>query len=258
MHLKLGQPNNLDSAVMKHIALFLLVMSHYFIQDSFADERKPGYNIVHGTVVRIDKSSAPTRDAWVSITKIYGKVKADVTLGDEFRMHTGNLSGPNGEPPPGNDFSLVSPELKVGETGIWAMVVDVYGNKIGDSFGMYGRAWPSIKGRDPSFEAVELWAKELDDDAARQEDYDGERWPAPDPRNKSHEISPTSAPNAQSTPAPTPPPVVQQPTPTPTNAPESKHPPTPTEEPTSSTPWSIVVAILAASGLLWLLLKRRS
>jgi hypothetical protein len=35
--------------------------------------------------------------------------------------------------------------------------------------------------------------------------------------------------------------------------------PTPSEEPTSSTPWSIIVAlIVAAGGLLWLLLKRRS
>lgn len=42
-------------------------------------------------------------------------------------------------------------------------------------------------------------------------------------------------------------------------APEEKRTPTPTEEPTASTPWSIIVVlIVAASGLLWLLLKRRS
>ncbi|MCB1212627.1 MAG: hypothetical protein KDK97_25100, partial [Verrucomicrobiales bacterium] len=35
--------------------------------------------------------------------------------------------------------------------------------------------------------------------------------------------------------------------------------PSPSEEPTSSTPWSIIVVlIVAAIGLLWLLLKRRS
>jgi hypothetical protein len=43
------------------------------------------------------------------------------------------------------------------------------------------------------------------------------------------------------------------------NAPEAKPTATPSEEPASSTPWSIIVVlIVAASGLLWLLLKRRS
>lgn len=225
-----------------------------FIQAVHADKRFPGYNIVHGTVVRIDKSSIPWT-AWVAISKIYGKVKADVKPGDEFTMRTGNFSGPNGEPPAGNDFSLVSPELTVGETGIWAMLVDNYGNKIGDSFGMYGRAWPSIKGRDKSFPAVELWAKELDGDVARQEDYDGEKWPAPNSRHKGHETSPTSAPNIQSTPTPMPLPVVQPPTP---KTPEAKPAPTTSEEPHSSTPWSIIVVlIVAVTGLLWLLVKKR-
>lgn len=43
-------------------------------------------------------------------------------------------------------------------------------------------------------------------------------------------------------------------------APDTKATPTtPSEEPTSSTPWSIIVVlIVAACGLLWLLLKRRS
>lgn len=60
---------------------------------------------------------------------------------------------------------------------------------------------------------------------------------------------PTSTPKA--------PPVVQPPTP---KAPEAKPTqPTLSEEPTSSTPWSIIVVlIVAALGLLWLLLKRRS
>jgi hypothetical protein len=241
---------------MKHIALFLFVMYYCFIQESFADERFPGYNIVHGTVVRIDKSSTPWA-AWVSITKIYGKVKAEVKLGDEFRMRTGNYSGPSGEHARGNDFSHVTPELIVGETGIWAMVVDLYGNKIGDSFGMYGRAWPSIKGRDQSFAAVELWAKEIDGDAARQEDYDGEKWPAPDSGNKSHETSPTSAPNTQTTTTPNSPPTVHPAAPK--KAPESKPAPTPSEEPTSSIPWSIIVVLIVAGcGLLWLVFKRRS
>jgi hypothetical protein len=41
-------------------------------------------------------------------------------------------------------------------------------------------------------------------------------------------------------------------------APQSKPTPTPSEEATSSTPWSIIVVlIVAAAGLLWLLLKRR-
>jgi hypothetical protein len=41
--------------------------------------------------------------------------------------------------------------------------------------------------------------------------------------------------------------------------PEAKLAPTPSDEPTSSTPWSIIIAlILAATSLMWLLLKRRS
>lgn len=48
--------------------------------------------------------------------------------------------------------------------------------------------------------------------------------------------------------------------PIPKKSPDAKPTPwTPSEEPTSSTPWSvIVILIVAASGLLWLLLKRRS
>lgn len=41
-------------------------------------------------------------------------------------------------------------------------------------------------------------------------------------------------------------------------APETKPAPTPGEEPTSSTPWSVVaVLVVAATGLLWLLVKKR-
>ena len=47
--------------------------------------------------------------------------------------------------------------------------------------------------------------------------------------------------------------------PAPKQAPEAKPSPTPSEEPASSTPWAIIVVlIVAALGLLWLLLKRRS
>jgi hypothetical protein len=242
---------------MKNIASFLLGMSYCFIHVSLAQEPYSAHNIVRGTVVRIDKSGAPPWDAWVSITQIYGTVKAGVEVGDEFRMRTGNFSGPNGEPPPGNDFSLVSPELTVGETGIWAMAVDNYGNKHGDQTGMYGRAWPSIKGRDPSFAAVELWAQELDGDAARQEDYYGEKWPSPNSGYISYEPSPTSDNHTQTTPTPKQSPVVQPPSPK--QAPDTKTTvPRPSEKPILSTPWSIiVVVIVAVLGLLWVLLKKR-
>lgn len=51
---------------------------------------------------------------------------------------------------------------------------------------------------------------------------------------------------------------VQQPI-LPKNAPSTSPTSTPSEEPASSTPWSIIlVLIVAALGLLWLLLKRRS
>lgn len=62
----------------------------------------------------------------------------------------------------------------------------------------------------------------------------------------------------QTAPAPKQLPVVQPPAPK--KAPEAKPTvPTPGEKPTSSTPWSIIaVMIVAAIGLLWLLLKRRS
>lgn len=69
------------------------------------------------------------------------------------------------------------------------------------------------------------------------------------------QAGPISAPRA--TPTPQPPPVVRPPTP---EAPEAKPTPTtPSVETASSTPWSIIVVlIVAALGLLWLLLKRRS
>lgn len=58
-------------------------------------------------------------------------------------------------------------------------------------------------------------------------------------------------------PRPNPPPSVQPPAPK--KASEAKPTTPPSEAPTSSTPWSIIVVlIVAASGLLWLLLKRRS
>ncbi len=44
----------------------------------------------------------------------------------------------------------------------------------------------------------------------------------------------------------------------PKNAPEAKPTSAPSEEPTSSTPWSIIVVLIAAAtGLLWLLVKKR-
>lgn len=69
--------------------------------------------------------------------------------------------------------------------------------------------------------------------------------------------SPSPSGSDQTTPKPKPPPVVQ-PT-APKNAPEAKPTvPTPSEELASSTPWSIIVVlIVAATGLLWLLVKNR-
>lgn len=67
-------------------------------------------------------------------------------------------------------------------------------------------------------------------------------------------LSTNAATTTQTTPTP-PPPMVQPPAPK--KALEAK-PATPSEEPTSSTPWSIIVVlIVAATGLLWLLVKKR-
>ncbi len=68
---------------------------------------------------------------------------------------------------------------------------------------------------------------------------------------------PTIDPSTQSQTTSTPSPVVQ--TPAPKMAPEAKPiPTTPSEEPASSMPWSIIVVlIVAATGLLWLLVKKR-
>lgn len=53
-------------------------------------------------------------------------------------------------------------------------------------------------------------------------------------------------------------PLPAMPLPAPKKAPESRSTLTPTEEPAASTPWSIIVVlIVAATGLLWLLLKGR-
>jgi hypothetical protein len=71
-------------------------------------------------------------------------------------------------------------------------------------------------------------------------------------------LSTNAATTTQTTPAPKPPPVVQSGVPK--KSPEAKPTTsTPSEEPASSTPWSIIVVlIVAAFGLPWLLLKRRS
>jgi hypothetical protein len=66
--------------------------------------------------------------------------------------------------------------------------------------------------------------------------------------------SPQSDPFAQSTPTPKPPPMVQPPAPK--NAPAAK-PATTSEEPSSSSWFVWAVVIIAATGLLWLLLKGR-
>lgn len=77
--------------------------------------------------------------------------------------------------------------------------------------------------------------------------HEFQRWNHPDP-NKS----------AQTTSTPKPLPVVQAPKPK--KAPStSPAPSTPSDEPASSTPWSvIIVLIMAATGLLWLLVKKRT
>jgi hypothetical protein len=68
--------------------------------------------------------------------------------------------------------------------------------------------------------------------------------------------TPTPTPTPPTPPTPPPPPPMVQP-PAPKNATEAK-PSTPSEESTSSTPWSIIVVlVVAATGLLWLLLKGR-
>ena len=68
-------------------------------------------------------------------------------------------------------------------------------------------------------------------------------------------LSTNAATTTQTTPTPTPPPMVQPPAP---KKPLEAKPATPSEEPTSSTPWSVVaVLIVAATDLLWLLVKKR-
>jgi hypothetical protein len=68
-------------------------------------------------------------------------------------------------------------------------------------------------------------------------------------------LSTNAATTTQATPSP-PPPMVQPPAPK--KSPEAKPAPTSSEQSTSKTPWSIIVVlIVAAIGLLWLLVKKR-
>lgn len=85
------------------------------------------------------------------------------------------------------------------------------------------------------------------DDNRVQEDVTGRRAPKVVPEGTTSATNnATSQPNRL--------PSVQPPTPK--KATETKSTPTPREEPTSSTPWSIIaVLIVAATGLLWLLVK---
>jgi hypothetical protein len=75
----------------------------------------------------------------------------------------------------------------------------------------------------------------------------------PSPKNTTGTAKPQTT---ETTPAPKPPPVVQPPAPKKT--PETRPALMPSEAPASSPPWSIIaVLIVAAIGLLWLLLKNR-
>jgi hypothetical protein len=117
------------------------------------------------------------------------------------------------------------------------------------------RSDPSIvpKGpHDPPGIAVELASPEFRFQiAAIDPSY---KSPLADAVPKSAEAEPSTS--SASSPAQAPPPSVK-PSPTP-KAPEAKAVTTQSEEPASSTQWSIIVVlIMAATGLLWLLLKGR-
>lgn len=77
------------------------------------------------------------------------------------------------------------------------------------------------------------------------------------PSNTESELHHEEDASVASTPAPKPPPLVRPIAPK--KEPEAKlTPTTPNQEPASSTPWSIIVVlIVAATGLLWLVLKKR-
>lgn len=177
------------------------------------------------------------------------------------------------------------PPLKPGENGIWPVQIDQYGvlnvdqiSPRSESLAYLPCRWPQEK---------ERWEKISDlvkiirtvsnaDPAKRQEivttllgseNESTRRWAEyvqprlkdliDAPISKNHETSPQAAPKKQIISTPKPLQAVQQSTPR--KEPEAKPTTsTPSEEPTSSTPWSIfVVLIVAAIGLLWLVLKNR-
>jgi len=145
------------------------------------DQKFGGRNLVLGEVISVDKSSALPWIVQVRVTRILGRPMSQVKVGTLFRMKTGPQQGPAGTIPAGSDLSYVVPELKPGETGVWAMSenADHSGFRGVSKSGLYGRLWPVIRGRNSEYQAVLAWAEELDKHLEIQADLDGKRWPAP-------------------------------------------------------------------------------
>ena len=143
---------------------------------------------------------------------------------------------------PDGNGRVVTPKLNEGDVGLWA-IKQLADGSWAEVYSPYeieeNIRLPLIKGRHEAYEKVLLRLS-------------GSQAPEASSDVKAQEPSPKPVPRAN------PPPSVQ--TPAPKKALETKPPTTsPSEERVSSTPWSIIVVlIVAALGLLSLLLKRRS
>ncbi len=227
-----------------------------------------GRNLVLGEVESVDKSSGLPWIAQVRVTRILGRPMSQVKVGTLFRMKTGPQQGPVGTIPAGSDLSYVVPELKPGETGVWAMSenADHSGFRGESKTGPYGRLWPVIKGRNTEYDAVLAWAEELAKRPEIQADIDGKRWPAPkegqalapqpqqeapaQPARVSQPSPRTSPVEGHAGEAPSSPPAVA-----PAQLPPADSPKTPT--PTSSFLVCVGIAVVGIAACIWHFTRKR-
>ena len=131
--------------------------------------------LVMGTVINLLGDGANRKMATIEITVIYGLNPTGIRIGDRLFTPTQNMEQI------GSDHPVVTPELKLGEVGIWFAGKVTDGKCWPQHSGIFGRLWPVIEGRDSEYAGVKAWAEELDRKPERQTDYEGKQWPAPKP-----------------------------------------------------------------------------
>lgn len=235
---------------MKTFIFIVALLSGF--HNAMADTPQP--MLVHAVVreIKHDPNSAPDDD-----NVLPGRQPAileAILVIDKVLRGPGNLKGIEmhtltaASPPQGN-ARVVTPKLNVGDEGIWA-IKHVADGSLFEVYSPYevekGVYLPLIKGRHDAYEKVR---SQLSGTAATSVLQDADKSPSAQPGEIPDAALTDKQPPALNTPNKE----------TQTTSPSHEPTPiTPGEEPASSTPWLILaVVVVAASGLLWLLLKGR-